>query len=82
MVCCCVSQGVYSGTPVCDRLRQQCSNSRDCLLVMLQQRDKQLAAASAALAAAEARAAAAEARLAGMGVLQQQEQQQQRQQQH
>lgn len=55
-------QGFLSGTPVCERLRQQCINSRDCLLVMLQQRDKQLAAAAAALAAAEERAAAAEAR--------------------
>ncbi len=54
-------QGFLSGTPVCERLRQQCINSRDCLLVMLQQRDKQLAAATAALASAEARATAAEA---------------------
>lgn len=40
--------------PVCERLRQQCTNSRECLLVMLKQRDAQLAAATAALAAAQA----------------------------
>lgn len=54
-------EGSCSGTPVWERLRQQCSNSRDCLLVMLQQRDEQLAAARAALVAAEARAARAAA---------------------
>lgn len=65
LLCAC-TQGSCSGTPVWQRLRQQCSNSRDCLLVMLQQRDEQLAAARAALEAAEARAAAAvEARAAG-----------------
>ena len=64
----CLLQGFLSGTPVCERLRQQCINSRDCLLVMLQQRDKQLVAAAAALSAAEAKAAEAEARAAAAEV--------------
>jgi len=60
-------QGSSGCTPVCERLHQQCLNSRDCLLVMLRQRDQQLAAATAALATAEARAAAAEAKAAAAG---------------